>query len=362
VVAWFVARRGLWLSLFFGALGAWLGPLVGIPGGSFTGAMLATGLVNLRLGMLEDAPQWMLLLARVLLGLSIGVSVTDETIQTIARSLGPVSLMIVAVTLLGLVAGWAINRYTGMRLPTALCAAAPGALPAMVTLSEDLGGEAPVVATMHLIRLVSILLIVPTLATVAFPAGPPAGVASIAVSASAVESSTPGAVSILILAALGVLAGVLGRRLKLPAGEMLAPMLLAAVVNPAWLHIGVYPAELRLFSNWIIGLGVGASISMVTLRRFRPYALAGTLMTAFLILSGLALGWLLTVLTDIDLLTAILGCSPGGATALITLSGELGADAQLVAAMHVTRMIILMVMLPVLIKGAARRLALQAAT
>lgn len=358
---WFVQRKGLWLSLFFGALGAWLAPEIGLPGGAFAGTMLATGLANLALGTLQDAPRGMQLLARVLLGLSIGVSVTDETIQAIARSLAPVSVTIVAVTLLGLVAAYAIHRTTRMRLPTALCAAAPGALPAMVALSEDLGGEAPVVATMHLIRLISVLLVVPTLATLAFAA--PATVTPARVLAYGSGATTPFTppVTIAILVALGVLAGLLGRRLKIPAGDLLLPMALGAVINPTWLHIATFPPELRLYSSWIIGLGVGASINLAVLRRFKPYALAGAMMTAFLILSGLALGWLLSAITEIDLLTAILGCSPGGATALIILSDELGADAQLVAAMHVTRMIILMVLLPVLIRGAARRLVVEPA-
>ncbi len=361
MTGWFIERKGLWLSLFFGALGVWLAPLLGVPGGAFTGAMLATGAANLVLGNLQDAPRWMQLLARVILGLSIGVSVTEETIQAIARSFLPVVIMIVAVTLLGLIAAWAISRYTSMRLPTALCGAAPGALPAMVALSEDLGGEAPVVATMHLIRLVSILLIVPTLASVAF-AAPAAEVAAPVTAGPSTAMPFAPIVTILILVALGTIAGQFGRMVKMPAGDLLAPMLLAAVINPAWLHIQTFPPELRLYSNWIIGLGVGASITLGVLRQFKPFALAGTLMTAFLIINGLALGWLLSMLTEIDLLTAILGCSPGGATALIILSAELGADAQLVAAMHVTRMIILMVLLPVLIKGAARRLAVQTAT
>jgi hypothetical protein len=361
LTGWFTERKGLWLSLFVGALGAWLAPEIGLPGGAFAGAMLATGLANLGLGTLQDAPRGMQLLARVFLGLSIGASVTSETVQAIARSLVPVSVMIVAVALMGLLAAWAISRYTGMRLPTALCAAAPGALPAMVALSEDLGGEAPVVATMHLIRLISVLLIVPTLAALAFTPVPATTLSAPVVATAATASPFSPIVAIAILSLLGVLVGLLGRRFKLPAGDLLGPMLLAAVINPAWLHIAAYPPELRLYASWIIGLGVGASISVAVLRRFKPYALAGVLMTAFLIISSLALGWLLSAITEIDLLTAILGCSPGGATALIILSGELGADAQLVAAMHVTRMVILLALLPVLIRGAARRLVVEPA-
>jgi uncharacterized protein len=362
-------RWGLWLALAAGLFGLWAGRTLNIPGGGFTGAMLATGAVNLWLGSLRDAPRWAQTAARAVLGISIGASVTGETVQAIANSLAPVGLMIVAVTFVGVVAAWAISRHTRMLLPTALCGAAPGALPAMVTLSEDLGGEAPVVATMHLIRLISILLIVPTLVTVSFAPQASVAVTTTVVTTPAVTTPVvtvaeavaplPQAAAVVLLLVAGLAAGFAARRANLPAGDLLAPMFVAALMNPTWLQVAAFPEALRLSSHWIIGVGVGVSINARVLRDFRPFALAGLLMTAFLIASGFALGWLLSVITEIDLLTAVIGCAPGGATPLIILSGELGADAQLVAAMHVTRMIILMVLLPVLIRGAARRLALR---
>lgn len=358
----FAKRRGLWLALGVGLVGTWAGRAFSLPGGSFTGAMVLTGIVSFWLGSLQDAPPWLQTLARALLGLSIGASVTNETVQAVARALAPVGLMVVAVTCLGILAAWTISRHTNMRLPTALCGASPGALPAMVTLSEDLGGESPVVATMHLIRLISILLIVPTLVTISIGSGqPPAAIAEqLAVTSPSFAIEPLARLAVLIT--LGLVVGFVARRINMPAGDLLAPMLVAAAINPTYLGVTDFPEGLRLFSHWIIGTGVGVSVDRATLRNFRPFALAGALMTAFLISSGFALGWILSLITEIDLLTAVIGCAPGGATALIILASELGADAQLVAAMHVTRMIILMVLLPVLIRGAARRLALRTAS
>jgi membrane AbrB-like protein len=69
-------------------------------------------------------------------------------------------------------------------------------------------------------------------------------------------------------------------------------------------------------------------------------------MTVFLILSGLALGWFLSLVSNVDLVTCIVGCAPGGADTMIIMASDLGADVQLVAAMHVARMVLLMVLLP----------------
>ena len=78
-------------------------------------------------------------------------------------------------------------------------------------------------------------------------------------------------------------------------------------------------------------------------------------MTAFLMASGLALAWVLSRVSSLDLITCIVGCAPGGADTMIILAGEFGANVPLVTAMHVSRLIILMVLLPPLISFSVRR-------
>lgn len=355
-----MSRLGLsWkvlLGLAIGLASSFGARAIGFPGGAITGALVGTGVARLLNAPLEEPPKWLRSAARALLGLTIGATVTAETVQVVARALGPVAVMILVIMALGLLAAWVINRTTPMALSTALCGASPGALGAMVALADDLGGDGSVVASMHVARLVSILLVVPLLIRALFGHGVQQ------VAAAAAASAPPDAwwrLAALLLA--GAVVATVAVRFKLPAAEMLSGLFVAALLNPLLLHLPTLPATWRLFAQWVVGTGVGAAVTRQTVRAFRPFALAGGLMTAFLIVSGLALGWALSWLGSIDLVTCLVGCAPGGADTMVILAGELGGDVQLVAAMHVARVVILMVLLPILVRFTHGRQAARVA-
>ncbi|MHB0875872.1 MAG: AbrB family transcriptional regulator [Anaerolineae bacterium] len=335
------------LCLIVAAAGAAAGRLLHLPGGSFTGALLATAAARLLDRPVAEPPSWLRTFARVVLGLTIGAAVTPDTLRAVARALLPVTINIVALVFLGIALAWTISRLTHMDLPSALCAATPGALAAMVSLADDLGGDSRVVASMHLVRLVSILLLIPTIAHSFFPQVGPS-------SATAGPIAAAPLWALAVLIALGLVAAVIATRLRLPGGEILATMAVAAVANQAWLHLDTMPAAWPLFAQWVIGAGVGVGVTRAVLRDFRPFALAGLLMTAVMILAGLGLGWLLLQTTSLDPVTAFVGSTPGGADQMVLLAGELGADAQLVAAMHVARQVMLMLLLPLITRLATR--------
>lgn len=339
--------RGVLLALGSALVGAFLGRWLNIPGGAFTGAMLFSAVVALGKLQVQEPPKWLSVSARIILGITTGAAVTVETIHAVARAALPTGLMVIALMAISLVTAWALYRFGRMALPTALCGAAPGALSAMVALADDLEGDTPTVASLHLVRLVSVLLVMPFIATAAFTPSAPLGPVSISSPTSALS---PRWARLLLLLGPGLIAGFWASRRQFPAGDFLAGMILATILNPTLLHISHLPPAWNLFAQWIIGCGVGASVTRETLHQFKPYALAGASMTAFLILAGMALGWLLGVFTDLDPLTCLLGTSPGGATTLIILAGELGADVQLVSAMHISRMILIMLLLPALVR------------
>ena len=336
------------LALLLGLAGALLGERLRLPGGAFTGALLLAALARLAGAPLAEPPEWLQVAARAVLGLAIGAALTPATMRTIAASALPIAIVVLAITLLGILVARAIHRLTRMPMATALCAATPGVLSAMVALARDLDADARLVASMHLVRLLSILFVVPALVRGFFA---PAGVG---VQASPLAIPTPAGAPwrLAVLLVLGLAAGAAAHHFRLPAGDLLVALVVAAVANPLGLRLPDLPDAWTLFAEWIVGVAVGATVTRATLRDFRPFALAGAIMTAFLILAGLALAWLLAAVTSLDLATCVIGCSPGGAAALIILGRELGANAQIVAAMHISRQIVLVLILPALAKVA----------
>ena len=64
-------------------------------------------------------------------------------------------------------------------------------------------------------------------------------------------------------------------------------------------------------------------------------------------------GLLTPAFTGLDLATCVIGSAPGGAEQMVLLAGELGGDVRLVAAMHISRQVVLMVGLPFLLRALA---------
>ncbi len=336
------------LTLLLAAVGLVLARQLRLPGGMIIGAMALTAVASLLNAPLAPPPLWLRQAARIVLGLAIGATVTLDTLRTVAGALLPVTFIVLAMALAGLAVARVIHRVTGLPLPTALCGSAPGVLAAMVTLAEDLGGDAPLVASLHLVRLISVMLFVPALARALFPA--PVTTVDVAAAAEVTGATLP---QLALFLAIGLVVGFLAARLRVPSGDLLATMAVAAVLNAAWLHMAEAPESWRIFAQWIVGAGLGASVTRQTARTFRPFALAGALMTAFFLVMGVVLGWALWRMTSLDPVTCLVASAAGGADQMILLAGELGGNAQLVAAVHVARQIILLVAVPFLVRGAA---------
>lgn len=345
--------RDIGLTLVIGTAGAAIARAVQLPGGPMVGALIAAGAARVLGAPVEQPPPWLRNAGRTVLGLTIGITVTAETVRVVAGSLLPVAIMVLFMLALGFGTAWVLIRLAHMSVPTALCGSSPGALAAMVTLADDLGGSAPVVASMHLVRLVSVMLVIPPFVHGAFSPTPEA--ATVVLTDAAAGGSLFWRQAVLLV--LGLAVGLLVARLKLPAGDLLCGLVIAAVANPAFLHLPDLPITWKLFAQIAIGSGIGATVSRQALSDFRPFALAGGLMTIVFISLGLLLAWVLSTISGLDLITCVVGCAPGGADTMIILAGEFGANVPLVTAMHVSRMVILMLVLPPLISRMAQRKA-----
>ena len=111
---------------------------------------------------------------------------------------------------------------------------------------------------------------------------------------------------------IGVLAGVIGQRLRIPAGAFLVPFALASVLNSAGTVTIVLPQWLLVAAftllGWNIGLGFTRAILLHARRALLPTVVSIIALISF---SGLLAGLLILVL-GVDPLTAYLATSPGG--------------------------------------------------
>jgi uncharacterized protein len=143
-------------------------------------------------------------------------------------------------------------------------------------------------------------------------------------------------------ATVALVGGGLGLASRIPAGVLLGPLALGAVLNVlGWVTIELPPVVL-IASYALIGWNTGLRFTREVLAaaaRALPQSLGATaLLMAF---CGL-LAWMLVALLHIDPLTAYLATSPGGVDAAAIIAASTKVDTPFVMALQTLRVIVVL--------------------
>ncbi|MFC2015972.1 AbrB family transcriptional regulator, partial [Chloroflexota bacterium] len=313
-----------------------------IPAGIMVGALVATGAYQLVVGASGPWQRWYGRAGRLLLGTTIGAAFGTDVIAPLKAALLPMAGLIAAIICVGLILGWILHLITGLDPATAMISTLPGGVPAMCALAEDVGADATIVAAVHFARLTTILLVVPAL------------IASVTGGTARAEIVTlPGDPVGLGLAlatlALGLLGGFLALKVRIPTADLVGPMVVVGGFSLLGVRLGPMPAGFQETAVLLIGISVGAQTSRDSLRKLWQVALPAAAMVTVLIAAGLLLGWGLLLVTPLDTVTALLSGVPGGASMMPIIAQDLGGDIRLVAALHLSRQLVMLAVLPAVI-------------
>ena len=133
-----------------------------LPGGLILGAMVGSAAVTMLTGVTIDIPQPVRDGAFIILGASVGVTLTRQALVQLAPVLLPALLSGALLILAGL-GVVSLLRMTGMSVPGDVLATSPGALSVMSALAIEEETGAAHVALFHLVRVVMVILTLPLL-------------------------------------------------------------------------------------------------------------------------------------------------------------------------------------------------------
>ena len=329
--------------------------LWGVPGGTFMGVVVASAVVRLSWAKARRPPRPLQSFARVILGLTIGIPVTRQALQAASGAIIPVILMIVGLIALCFFFAWLASRFSGLDFTTALCGTSPGGATVMVVLSDDLGAQSPIVTTLHLFRILLIVILMPLCMGVFWPEG--AAYPGHSFAAASQETPFVYYAKLASLVVCSVPMAWLAKRAKIPTAEVLTGIFVAVIANPLFLHLDANPFGWQLFAVWILATNMGTQLTREALRVILNYLPVCGILTILLLAAGALLGWFLYATTSLDLVTALLGSCPGGLDTMILLAGDMHANVPLVAAMHTARQILIMLTMPFLIRRIVRKKA-----
>src|SRR5687768_8154408 len=312
---------------------------VGLPAGWLVGPMLVALTLALVWEKHPTVPRWGRIASLAVVGGVLASAFRPSVLPLISRHWLPVSLVVCGTLFLSLGAGLLLSSLVRIDRKTAALGALPGAASGMLAMSDPLGADARLVALMQYTRVV-VVVVTATLVGRLMTGAAPQPASGQGLQAAPEDLLVQGTVQTYAVTVLVAVVGAwAGTRLRLPAGALLGPLILGValaelgVVHLAW-PPGVPQTAYLVLGLWVGLLFDGASVKRAG--RLFPLVLASAV---GLVLACAALGWALAALTGIDGMTAYLATTPGGidSVAIVALGTE--ADAPLVLAVQMLRLL-----------------------
>ncbi|HVD45564.1 MAG TPA: AbrB family transcriptional regulator [Rubrobacter sp.] len=331
-----------WMVLGVGSLLAGLfAQSAGLPAGWLVGPMLVALVLALAWKEHPTVPRWGRIASLAVVGGMLAATFRPSVLPLVAGHWLPVTLVVGGTLFLSLGAGLLLSGLVRIDRKTAALGALPGAASGMLAMSDPLGADARLVALMQYTRVVVVVVTATLVGRLVAGAAPqPISGQDLQAAPEGVDLLVQGtmptyAVTVLV----AVLGAWVGTRLRLPAGALLGPLILGvalaelSVVHLAW-PPGVPQADYLVLGLWVGLLFDGASVRRAG--RLFPFVLASAV---GLVLACAALGWALAALTGIDGMTAYLATTPGGIESVTIVALGTKADAPLVLAVQMLRLL-----------------------
>jgi membrane AbrB-like protein len=291
-------------------------------------------------------PNVLFVIAEALIGCVIARALRLPMLREISDN-WPVFLAgVTAVLIVSCTLSWLLMRWRVLPGTTAIWGSFPGAAMVMILMSEAYGEDVRLVAFMQYLRVVCVAAAASIVARVAL--GSMQHVSMNLFPPVAWDSL----IETIAVAAIGAW---LGPKMRLPAGALLLPMALAAVLQDGGkLHIEL-PPWLLAASYAVIGWSIGARFTrdiLVHVARALPRVLLG--IVALIVICG-GIGYVLVMIAGVDPLTAFLATSPGGVDSVVIIAANSKVDLPFIVAMQTARFMLILVAGPAMARFLARR-------
>jgi len=270
--------------------------------------------------------------AQGIIGCMIGRAITPDILHEMTADWPIFIGGVVSVIIAAAIIGYILAKKQILPGTTAIWGSAPGGASVMVLMAESYGADIRLVAVMQYLRVVLVALAGALLAHFVAPAAAPI------IAASFLPFSLSGFLITLLIAFGGAFSA--RYMLRIPAGGLLLPFILITILQNTGLFFPILPPWLLAIFYMIIGWNIG-------LRFTRAICLHALALIPVLLLSTLGLmaicgifAVILSYVANVDLLTAYLATSPGGADSISIIAASTNVNMPFVMSYQSVRLLL----------------------
>ena len=336
-------------TLIIGAIGGAALGLAKFPAGWLSGAIIAVAIAALARRPVR-VPRILGQAANIVLGISLGASVTPDSVARMASWPASLAVLALAMACGSAAVVFYLHKVHDWDVMSALFASSPGGLSQALALAAETGADLRSVAMVQAMRVLVLSAGLP----LCFAAFGISGSRPIANAAVATVASMEELAVLIVAAAIGA---IVAYRLRLPGGLLVGAMAVSGVLHATGLVQVNLPLPAAIVAFVVMGSIIGARFVGTDLWLLRRLTLVGlgALAVGTAVMSAFAIA--AALLLSLPVGDVVMAFAPGALEAMTTLAFALNLDPAYVGTHHIARLIFVSLVVPVVVHAIRRRAA-----
>ena len=329
------------ITMFIGSVGALSAWFVGAPAPFLTGPATFVTISTLIFHIKCQISLPVRNISFVIIGILTAEGINSNVLSNILK--WPISLIgMTCSTVLLVIAGkYLFQTFFKMKRNDAILASTPGHLSYVLSISENGSGSTVIISIIQSIRVLTLTLAVPT--TIGF------------FTDFDIQKTMPHKLiltytQLIILITFSGLIGFLLLQFKTPAAFLLGGMFSSAIGHGFELTPGTVPEYLAVLAFISLGSLIGSRFTGISLKLFKSCIIKGGLFTALSLIISLTGAFVISNLTNFNLIEVFIALAPGGLETMVVMGQLIGADPAFIAFHHLARLFLLLLILSITIK------------
>ena len=293
-------------------------------------------------GIEVGIPRPLMMSMIAVIGIMAGSNFTPEFFTVILQLLPSLAGMTAAIlSMHGLVYIY-FRKIAGYDHATAFFTGAPGGLTEMMLVGERYGAHTPTLVLTHTVRILVIVFTIPFLMRIFYGAlGSPL--------TSGVKNFNFGSIEV-VMVILCFFAGFAARRLRVPAGWFIGPLIVSALFHITELSGAKVPPVIVAIAQLVIGTALGSRLSGVNIRAVSTTLKHAVITALIMAFTAYFLSCMIALAQIGSFDELLLSYGPGGVPEMTIAAISMNIDPTIVATHHVVRLIVVLTVLPLIFR------------